>query len=326
MSESLTQFDVADIYDSQIDEEDIELIGAYAENRLGKKERLALMQRMAKEPKLYKVLTDLVVFSRGTEYEKILQDTYAKSTSMVLQGLLSRCELFFSTAYEYTLCILKSKFFPVALTACLIFAILYKVPHYSNYGKTHNDELIKSSQRTDNKEKSEKSGLPYDSNHKITDDDLPYYSKDVELKDTGGILDRLYGYSQQTDNKNKLQIFDKSFDNSKDQNFNIRSDYLNAIENKTDYFSKQIAVNKYIIAWEDNWAYSSVKLSDWDFNDVMLEIKDPARSVGSDGNDNESDGFEFSFLLKLAIALIVTCLLVGLYKLLKSKKLNNKKN
>lgn len=35
-------------------------------------------------------------------------------------------------------------------------------------------------------------------------------------------------------------------------------------------------VGNYVVAWEDNWAYNSVRVSDWDFNDVVLEIKDPS--------------------------------------------------
>ncbi len=35
-------------------------------------------------------------------------------------------------------------------------------------------------------------------------------------------------------------------------------------------------IGNYVVAWEDNWAYNSVRVSDWDFNDVILEIKDPS--------------------------------------------------
>lgn len=63
--------DFADMYDFPNDE-DIELIAAYAENRLEKKERLTVMQRMSEEPKLYKVLTNLIINSRGSEYETTL--------------------------------------------------------------------------------------------------------------------------------------------------------------------------------------------------------------------------------------------------------------
>jgi len=34
-------------------------------------------------------------------------------------------------------------------------------------------------------------------------------------------------------------------------------------------------IGNYVVAWEDNWAYNSVRTSDWDYNDVILEIKDP---------------------------------------------------
>jgi hypothetical protein len=40
-------------------------------------------------------------------------------------------------------------------------------------------------------------------------------------------------------------------------------------------------IGNYIVAWEDNWAYNPVRTSDFDFNDVVLEIKDP-KSVGGD--------------------------------------------
>jgi len=36
-------------------------------------------------------------------------------------------------------------------------------------------------------------------------------------------------------------------------------------------------IGNYVLAWEDNWAYNSVRISDWDFNDVVLEILDPAK-------------------------------------------------
>jgi len=39
-------------------------------------------------------------------------------------------------------------------------------------------------------------------------------------------------------------------------------------------------IGNYVVAWEDNWAYNKVRVSDWDFNDVLLEIKDPSRPVG----------------------------------------------
>jgi len=35
-------------------------------------------------------------------------------------------------------------------------------------------------------------------------------------------------------------------------------------------------IGNYVVAWEDNWAYNSVRTSDWDYNDVVLELKDPA--------------------------------------------------
>jgi len=42
-------------------------------------------------------------------------------------------------------------------------------------------------------------------------------------------------------------------------------------------------IGNYVVAWEDNWAYNSVRISDWDFNDVVLELKDPTKSVGDGG-------------------------------------------
>ncbi len=35
-------------------------------------------------------------------------------------------------------------------------------------------------------------------------------------------------------------------------------------------------IGNYVVAWEDNWAYNSVRTSDWDYNDVVLELRDPA--------------------------------------------------
>jgi len=41
-------------------------------------------------------------------------------------------------------------------------------------------------------------------------------------------------------------------------------------------------IGNYVVAWEDNWAYNSVRVSDWDYNDVILEIYDPAKPTGGD--------------------------------------------
>jgi len=40
-------------------------------------------------------------------------------------------------------------------------------------------------------------------------------------------------------------------------------------------------IGNYVLAWEDNWAYNSVRISDWDFNDVVLEILDPTKQTGT---------------------------------------------
>jgi hypothetical protein len=47
------------------------------------------------------------------------------------------------------------------------------------------------------------------------------------------------------------------------------------IKGNTGYADNKIG--NYVLAWEDNWAYNSVRVSDWDFNDVVLEILDPAK-------------------------------------------------
>lgn len=52
------------------------------------------------------------------------------------------------------------------------------------------------------------------------------------------------------------------------------------ITGNTGYADNKIG--NYVLAWEDNWAFNSVQKSDWDYNDVVMEIHDPAATVGSD--------------------------------------------
>ncbi|MGE0085855.1 MAG: hypothetical protein AB7S75_15710 [Desulfococcaceae bacterium] len=59
---------------SGISESDREEVICYAENRMDARQSKAFRQRMAEEPVLRKALSELIVQTRGTEYEKILAE------------------------------------------------------------------------------------------------------------------------------------------------------------------------------------------------------------------------------------------------------------
>jgi hypothetical protein len=61
----------------RISEEDLDLLIAYAENRLRKKDNRLFRHRLAAEPLLRESLSALIVYTRGTEYEDMLQQDFA---------------------------------------------------------------------------------------------------------------------------------------------------------------------------------------------------------------------------------------------------------
>ncbi len=60
--------------DEQLSDEDAETVWQYAENRMNAGEARSFRQRMVREPALRKALSELIVSTRGTEYEKILEE------------------------------------------------------------------------------------------------------------------------------------------------------------------------------------------------------------------------------------------------------------
>ncbi len=80
MEKKLTKSkDFQDNNNNHINEQDLELLVAYAENRLEKKQDRAVRSRLANEPALRKAMSDFIINVRGTEYEKILQKKSAVS-------------------------------------------------------------------------------------------------------------------------------------------------------------------------------------------------------------------------------------------------------
>ncbi|MCP4348880.1 MAG: hypothetical protein GY795_25655 [Desulfobacterales bacterium] len=73
-----------------INEQDLELLVAYAENRLEKKQDRAVRSRLANEPALRKAMSDFIINVRGTEYEKILQASLESSNLHAQQNPLIR--------------------------------------------------------------------------------------------------------------------------------------------------------------------------------------------------------------------------------------------
>ncbi|MCP4106034.1 MAG: hypothetical protein GY749_10930 [Desulfobacteraceae bacterium] len=78
MEDKYKQSGVTDDNDRQTREQDLELLVAYAENRLENEQERAVRDRLAKEPALRNALSGLVINTRGTEYEKILHENSDK--------------------------------------------------------------------------------------------------------------------------------------------------------------------------------------------------------------------------------------------------------
>ncbi|MEZ4528642.1 MAG: hypothetical protein R2941_22230 [Desulfobacterales bacterium] len=71
---------IPDPDDSGISESDREEVICYAENRMDERQSRAFRERMVREPALRSALSELIVHTRGTEYEKMLAERNRSST------------------------------------------------------------------------------------------------------------------------------------------------------------------------------------------------------------------------------------------------------
>ena len=68
-----------------IEDELLETVVAYAESRLSKTESKEIRHRLRSDPALREALADLILAARGSDYEKVLQESEAaRSTSASL--------------------------------------------------------------------------------------------------------------------------------------------------------------------------------------------------------------------------------------------------
>jgi|GEM_PF-3017330 len=131
MENKITKFDFMDSQgcsDYQINEADMNLLIAYAENRLEKRADQAFRYRLAKEPVLRRNLAGLIVSARGTEYEKILQQGLKDENGFIKfrSDIAEAIHIFVRQQKIYFI-----PGFAVAVTACLIL-ILFRAPKMSD--------------------------------------------------------------------------------------------------------------------------------------------------------------------------------------------------
>ncbi|QTA78794.1 Uncharacterized protein dnl_10320 [Desulfonema limicola] len=127
-----TNFEEYEPGKNKISDEDIDLILAYAENRLDKKQMFIIKKRINKEPALFEALTDLIINARESKYETQLYKSSEKAGVSSFDVITWSSFLFFlkktpDILNQYLSPFGMPKTVSLMTSACLVILIAYGI-------------------------------------------------------------------------------------------------------------------------------------------------------------------------------------------------------